>query len=626
MTRTRLLSALLVAMAIAAGIWKSREGRSPQPAVQVPVEANAGISPAEADMARARRRVIEDRAAALIGTPPVAPLVSDQGHAVYEALDRGDFATAVRLAREVLGRSTLQGWSFSPFNSLMTTVDQPPTPAFGEKLDVWVVKAPQEPLARVIRARYLSNVAWRIRGGGFGRHTRDDHMRQFREMSERAVSDVDAALALDSGNPWVHFLKLDILAGLGNSEALEQAFQTAIAQYPNYYALYPARMRALAPKWGGSITALVEFVDRHAGQAPTDSPLKFLYLVLYRQLLDTADVACLSARDASSRAACVEQRAARLIPDSLLDHVGEALALRSHADKHQFSEALLGELSRLVNYSYARKFTDPVVQMAADALESQTQLMEDRPGSNDFRIDLITGDIWMREGHHPNAETKYLEALRDFEHAQFPGEEERRVARAGIHSRLARLYRAMSQFEEALAHHRASEVLGGRPFAMDSLPCQCLVKLKDFAGAQRECGVLYERTADFEALYWRARMEEQLNDIDAALTDFTAVAESESGMSTSAVIHLSVILAKRKEFRAGLAMFERYAHVFDEDRESRENLAVVFNNRCYLRKELGQLEAALDDCERSLHFGNIPDARQKKADLEKALAARQKRA
>ena len=54
---------------------------------------------------------------------------------------------------------------------------------------------------------------------------------------------------------------------------------------------------------------------------------------------------------------------------------------------------------------------------------------------------------------------------------------------------------------------------------------------------------------------------------------------------------------------------------------SSEDLAVAYNNRCFVYLKLGELNKALEDCTMSLRYGRLPDALQKQQELQKLLSA-----
>ena len=153
--------------------------------------------------------------------------------------------------------------------------------------------------------------------------------------------------------------------------------------------------------------------------------------------------------------------------------------------------------------------------------------------------------------------------------------------------------------------------------------CYGYYRMNDFAAAFAECDGVYKRSADYDALYWRAKTEEKLKLSAAAIADYTVIADSEDGWRTSAVINLSVLA---DDPRRELEIFEKYSYVFDKESRSKSDLAVIYNNRCYAYIQLGLLDKALEDCNTSLKFGNVPDALAKKRDIEKRLKAQEKRA
>src|SRR5260370_2025280 len=103
---------------------------------------------------------------------------------------------------------------------------------------------------------------------------------------------MEAVKKLDQRNLYAFYLKLQILQGFGLTEGLSRAFEEAITKFPTYYPLYDTILSTLQPKWGGTPDAMRSFVDRYAGAAPEDSPLKLLYVSLYRYLLTAASTSC----------------------------------------------------------------------------------------------------------------------------------------------------------------------------------------------------------------------------------------------------------------------------------------------------------------------------------------------
>src|ERR1700682_4482575 len=109
---------------------------------------------------------------------------------------------------------------------------------------------------------------------------------------------------------------------------MKSAFEEATSKYPGYYQLYDIMLRTLEPKWSGSVGAMVAFVDQYAGHAAAHSPLKLLFLSLYRDLLDSASVACNSVQgDRDKMAQCVASGMRSIVTPKLESEVAEALQL-----------------------------------------------------------------------------------------------------------------------------------------------------------------------------------------------------------------------------------------------------------------------------------------------------------
>jgi hypothetical protein len=77
--------------------------------------------------------------------------------------------------------------------------------------------------------------------------------------------------------------------------------------------------------------------------------------------------------------------------------------------------------------------------------------------------------------------------------------------------------------------------------------------------------------------------------------------------------------ALRGNYAEELAVLGKYSYLFDASRQSSDNLAISYNNRCFAYMKLGRLQEALDDCNASLKYGRLPDALGKQQMLVKML-------
>jgi len=74
------------------------------------------------------------------------------------------------------------------------------------------------------------------------------------------------------------------------------------------------------------------------------------------------------------------------------------------------------------------------------------------------------------------------------------------------------------------------------------------------------------------------------------------------------------------DFAGELKSLNDHGYLFDTHMQKDDDLAAAFNNRCHALMELGRLEEALDDCNVSLKYGQLPDTIHKQQELQRMLA------
>jgi tetratricopeptide (TPR) repeat protein len=130
-----------------------------------------------------------------------------------------------------------------------------------------------------------------------------------------------------------------------------------------------------------------------------------------------------------------------------------------------------------------------------------------------------------------------------------------------------------------------------------------------------------DQSRNLNALYWRGMTYQELGNMDEALADLSAVADSEADFRTQASIAMSMIYFNRKDTQSALDVLIKYKYLYDPNTQRKDDLAVSYNNRCYAFMELGDLKKALEDCTESLKYGSLPDAYRKQQELIKRLKA-----
>jgi tetratricopeptide (TPR) repeat protein len=564
---------------------------------------------------------IQEDTAALVGAPRAFLSTSKKALAAQAAIKRGDYTRARQIAEDVLARSRLQAWQFYPFSEFMDAVLAVNDDAFREQLDAWVSADPTDAVALIIRAHYHFRTAWALRGSGFGSALTRRQVSGMLDNIAKAAEDADSAIKLRDDIPYSHLLRMRSRSGSGTSPEFEASFQAGIARFPGYYALYEFRLDRLTPKWGGSAAAMLAFVDQFAGKTDKRSPLRFLYLSLYGKLLDAASTSCRALRgQVEPMRQCVSAQMQALVPPDLEDNVVAALRLSRGTDASAFARMLDRTLYDMVTTAGGEAYSGAILQLTADELGSDNRLKRDVEKRGNYALDAAAGIVWSRAGFYDNAVTKYHHALEDIAATAFPDDEARDLALIEVYERLAGVSNAMAQPAKVIAYTDAAIALGGPvPNKYFYLACRAYHTLKLYAEGAAECARLLENGDGLAARYWFAFNQEALGHVDEALAAYAIVAKVDGELGANAVIQMSLIYANRNDPKAMLAILNAHPSIYNERVNSKTNVAVAFNNRCYAYMKLGELQKALDDCTTSLRFGSLPDAFTKQEQLVKML-------
>jgi tetratricopeptide (TPR) repeat protein len=614
------LGGFLAAIALLAGAFLMWQRFAPSP---VAARGALAVGPRASENVNSLAALVAEETAKLGVKPHTIVSITDKAMSAADALRRGDYQAADLLAKDVLAQSKLQSFSFHPFNGFINHLSQGDDPKFLEGLNAWISNNPKSALPYLIRAKYYTDTAWLIRGPDFDSAVSDQHMRGFEEFLRRAEDDARQSITLDPNIPWSYFLLLEISGGRDNSQQLDQVFRDTIARFPDYYELYRIRLHYLQPKWGGSVDAMHQFVNQYAGSAPSSSPLKLLYMQLTANLTNAAWVECRSLKH-EMLTACIDGYMNRYVTKGLADGVAKALGVYKHTDPIQFSNALWPILGDMVGTQGDSTSINTVLQLAADAMGSDNQLIHES-GHNNYVLDDITARVWSKLDNPVNVDQKFKEALDDAERMPFPNEDDKDAALAAIYEDMAWVARNAAQYAEVIAYHDAANTVAGvNHGGSQYLKCFAYFKLQHFQEAVQECTRLIDTQRDVSAArYNRARSYEGLKNYDAALADFAPIAEngSENYIRWGAVIEMEHINALLGKYAVELEIFKKYSFVFDASLQPPDDLAVAYNNRCFAYMKLGELTKALDDCNTSLKYGRLPDALQKQQELQKLLSA-----
>lgn len=554
--------------------------------------------------------------------PKTVTLPNEQALEEVTDIKRGDYAAASRLAANVLARSKSNGWRFAPFDDFMGSLTHGNDPALLKGMNDWVRKEPQSALAYLIRGVYYNETGWNLRGTDVASMIPPEIYAMYEASEASAEADLRKSISLNPRIPWSYYQLLHTVSARADDAEVEPVFQSGIKAYPGYYPLYKQRLYMLTPKWGGSLEDMYAFAAQYAEKTPDNSPLKFLYLSVYSNVLDAAWFDCRSLEsDALKR--CVDGTLkSQGIPKEINEGVVKALNLYKVSDPIRFSQAIwpvLGSIAASPGSS-ASGFGQ-LLQTAAGIMGSNNGLNRP-PGHNSYMLDDVTAQVWARAGYLENAEQKYHDALADIEQTGFHDEAERDEAARTVLSHLMKLYQDNSQWLNAIIFFDAAESVGGVNFVREPFQkCQALYKLKHFAEAVTECTRVQQANNNFDAVqFYLGRSYGGLQQWDTALSVLGPVALGADNYRVSAAVWMSVAYGNKRDFAGELKSLNEHGYIFDTRNQERDDLAVAFNNRCHALMELGRLQEALNDCNVSLKFGQLPEAVRKQQELVKMLA------
>jgi len=290
----------------------------------------------------------------------VRPLFAD-AMKVTSAIEHGRFGRANRALERSLKQTSMNGWYYAPFAAFIEDIPLPGNAHFREQLDRWVRQDANAPMPYLVRAVYYFRTGWRVRGNRFANVVEPAHMQAFSDDMQQALQDLGKAMHLGGDNPYTAGLVLEIL------------------------------------------------------QAHGDSPLKMLYLDLYDALLNTATVHCYQPKQKIG-ARCVRQTMQQLVTAGLDRHVYRLLNSYDKVDKADFSSRVEGLIGGMIGYQGGQRYSSAILQLAAQAMHSDTRLVADDTGHNNYVIDMSVVYGRTHDLHHMLSELRRYHYLYDAKH------------------------------------------------------------------------------------------------------------------------------------------------------------------------------------------------------------------
>lgn len=205
----------------------------------------------------------------LLQLPPVADGQSARevldGPGVRALLRAHETARLEALAERLWREQETQGAHDELVDDL-TLAFQVPDPRLARPLDQWVEERPDSALAHLARAAFWMGVGTELRGGAFVHLTAEGKLEELDEALDRARPDARRAAELAPRATAPHELLLELAKFDGDRAAVRREGRAAIDGCPSCMTVRVHLMRALAPRWGGSVEEMQALVD--------DSPVK----------------------------------------------------------------------------------------------------------------------------------------------------------------------------------------------------------------------------------------------------------------------------------------------------------------------------------------------------------------
>lgn len=165
---------------------------------------------------------------------------------------------------------------------------------FNEKinflLNEWLKAKPSSHFANACMGKWLLNFAWEARGGGWGASVPSEAWKVFKKRLEAAEVFLNKAYESEPSDPFVPAWLISISMGLGNDrKEMEKQFERAIKADRNEAEAYISKLTFLMPKWGGSVSEMLEFARECAKDEHPGTYIPFMLVLAHRELFDRSE-------------------------------------------------------------------------------------------------------------------------------------------------------------------------------------------------------------------------------------------------------------------------------------------------------------------------------------------------
>lgn len=135
-------------------------------------------------------------------------------------------------------------------------------PRLERRLGRWITASPDSHRPYLARARYYQELGWLSRGAAFADETSAEQLEGMTEYMAKAQQDLQAALERKPDLTIIYADLIDIAKAYASADAARRIAQRGLAHDQASYAIRSGLLYTLQPKWGGSVAAMREVINR----------------------------------------------------------------------------------------------------------------------------------------------------------------------------------------------------------------------------------------------------------------------------------------------------------------------------------------------------------------------------
>lgn len=194
--------------------------------------------------------------------------------------------------------------------------------------DAWVETYPKSYSARVSRAIFYANLAWKARGGKFSSETSKEQFNALEKYMMKAKRDIADSLALDDKPVLSYWEAIGVAKGIRtDTETTKGLRDQAIKIDPKVYGIRRAYLDYISPKWFGSTALMDEALAEAQASAMTEENKRHFHAGYLSTWADYLRI-----RDRAPEAISLYGEAYKIFPN--VEFLDAAATLAQKADLH----------------------------------------------------------------------------------------------------------------------------------------------------------------------------------------------------------------------------------------------------------------------------------------------------